>query len=358
MADSAALISAFVHGIAGGFTLVVMVGVLRSGLRRDVKLAVVLFSLSMLSWMVNESWALWEALAAPWPVYVLACAVAGLFWLFVLVVFADLRVTPLTLAPAAALLVSGLVMAAVASPLKDGIWWARNIVSALLAAHAGGVILRGWPGDLVEGRRRFRGLLLGLACLFVLVEVGVGFAFRLSHDPAWLELIVGRTGGGLMLVGLTLALAAMMLRPDPAVFGAPRRAEPIVDTRAEAADRLTLQRLEVLMADGGWRREGLTIGALAAELDVPEHRLRRLINGRLGHRNFADFLNAHRIEAAKARLADPAHARTTVAAIAFDLGYGSLGPFNRAFRAATGASPTEWRRQALGEGSPDLKEAV
>ena len=45
-----------------------------------------------------------------------------------------------------------------------------------------------------------------------------------------------------------------------------------------------------------------------------------------------------------------------MATIAFDLGYGSLGPFNRAFRAATGAAPTEWRRQAL-QISPDLPEA-
>ena len=69
-------------------------------------------------------------------------------------------------------------------------------------------------------------------------------------------------------------------------------------------------------------------------------------------------MNGHRIEAAKRRLADPAEARTTVAAIAFELGYGSLGPFNRAFRAATGATPTEWRRQALGAASPILEETV
>ena len=77
----------------------------------------------------------------------------------------------------------------------------------------------------------------------------------------------------------------------------------------------------------------------------------------MGHRNFADFVNGFRIEAAMARLGDPNEARTTVAAIAFDLGYGSLGPFNRAFRAATGATPTEWRRQAL-QASPELQEAV
>ncbi len=103
------------------------------------------------------------------------------------------------------------------------------------------------------------------------------------------------------------------------------------------------------MATEPWRRERLAIGQLAQELGLTEHRLRRLINSRLGYRNFADFLNARRVEAAKQRLASPTDARTTVAVIAFDLGYGSLGPFNRAFRAATGATPTEWRRQALAE---------
>jgi AraC-like DNA-binding protein len=106
------------------------------------------------------------------------------------------------------------------------------------------------------------------------------------------------------------------------------------------------------MAAGVWRREGLTIGDLAAEVGVPEHRLRPLINDHLGFRNFAAFVNAHRIEAAKTLLGDPAQARQTVAAIAFDLGFGSLGPFNRAFKEVAGITPTQWRRQALGETSP------
>ena len=68
-------------------------------------------------------------------------------------------------------------------------------------------------------------------------------------------------------------------------------------------------------------------------------------------------MHEERYAAAKRRLADPGEARTTVAAIAFDLGYGSLGPFNRAFRTATGSTPTEWRRQAL-QASPNLQEAL
>jgi AraC-like DNA-binding protein len=169
---------------------------------------------------------------------------------------------------------------------------------------------------------------------------------------------VGRPYGGAIVSLLILALGLMALQPRPAVFGASRRVEPVADSRAEAMDRATLSELEVLMASEGWRREGLAIGDLARQLGVPEHRLRRLINQRLGYRNFADFLNGYRIEAAKRRLADPGEARVTVAAIAFDLGYGSLGPFNRAFRAATGATPTEWRRRALADALPELKEAV
>jgi AraC-like DNA-binding protein len=103
------------------------------------------------------------------------------------------------------------------------------------------------------------------------------------------------------------------------------------------------------MSAGAWLEEGLTIGKLARDLGMSVHRLRGLINQRLGHRNFVDFLNSYRIEAAKQRLAEPDMAAKTVAAIAFGLGYASLGPFNRAFRAATGRAPTEWRRDALRE---------
>jgi len=45
--------------------------------------------------------------------------------------------------------------------------------------------------------------------------------------------------------------------------------------------------LHVLMRqDRAYRSENLTVGALATMLSVPEYRLRRHINQRLGHRNF------------------------------------------------------------------------
>jgi AraC-like DNA-binding protein len=52
------------------------------------------------------------------------------------------------------------------------------------------------------------------------------------------------------------------------------------------------------------------------------------------------------------RLADPKEARISISTIAFDIGFASLGPFNRAFREEAGVSPSEWRRKALDLDSP------
>ena len=104
--------------------------------------------------------------------------------------------------------------------------------------------------------------------------------------------------------------------------------------------------LEALMTvQRVYREPSLTIAALALRMGLPEHRLRRLINQGLGHRHFSAFLNAYRIADAKRALHDPALAEVPVLTIAMDAGFQSIGPFNRAFKAETGLTPTEFRRQ-------------
>jgi len=105
-----------------------------------------------------------------------------------------------------------------------------------------------------------------------------------------------------------------------------------------------------LMNAGVYLEEGLNVATLAGKVGVPEHQLRRLINQEMGFRNFSAFLNARRIEDAKAQLIDPAMARKQVLQIALDLGYGSIAPFNRAFKSATDQTPTEFRKEKLGGG--------
>ena len=114
--------------------------------------------------------------------------------------------------------------------------------------------------------------------------------------------------------------------------------------RQEAHEAL-IARIEMEMTAGIWRTEGLTVAGLAQKVDAPEHQVRKAINKGLGHRNFASFINRARIKEAQARLSNPDEARTTVLEIAYDVGFGSLGPFNRAFREVTGQSPTDYRRE-------------
>jgi AraC-like DNA-binding protein len=103
------------------------------------------------------------------------------------------------------------------------------------------------------------------------------------------------------------------------------------------------------MEAGVWQVEGLTVGGLAQKVGAPEHQVRKAINRGLGHRNFASFINRARIDAAIKRLDGPEASEETILEIAFDVGFSSLGPFNRAFRETTGKSPKDFRKQALAQ---------
>lgn len=354
--DSLIHIDLFLRGLAVSAMLILGISGLRSAISRDQRVALGLASLSISAWLITESPTAFAAFGHLRLLDAISIPVGALFWLLVVAVFEDLPVGPLTLAPAAFQLALGLSRSVLPPDLGNIAWWIQNASTGLLAVHAAVVVARGWSGDLVEGRRQARGLLLGAGSLFTVVTVVTAFAARLDPAGPWMQFSGGRPYGGGFVALVMFATGLMFLQVNTAVFGA-RRPAPVADARAAAAQRLMLEKLNAFMAAGGWRREGLTIGQVATEVGEPEHRVRRLINQGLGHRNFADFVNSYRIGAAQARLADPAEARTTIAAIAFDLGYGSLGPFNRAFREATGSTPTEWRRQALAA-SPDLQEAV
>ncbi|WP_224814116.1 helix-turn-helix domain-containing protein [Hasllibacter sp. MH4015] len=242
----------------------------------------------------------------------------------------------------------------VASSLVSGLLLVHHLnpdsVAAVLCAASAALLYAGLFGlalwssrdDLVECRCRARpgfaaaiaGLgatLTGVQALGLMDSEGLAFALMQS------------TG----VLAVTLAFAIWILNPAIDRWPGQSDTSPAPEPSSAGPDTALITRIRAAMAAGAWRQEGLTIGGLAAQLNVPEHRLRRAINGGLGHRNFSSFINSHRIAAAKAQLADPEGEGTTILEIAYDVGFASLGPFNRAFRAATGQSPTEFRRDAL-----------
>jgi AraC-like DNA-binding protein len=86
-------------------------------------------------------------------------------------------------------------------------------------------------------------------------------------------------------------------------------------------------------------------------LKVPEYRLRRLINVRLGYRNFNQMLHAYRVADAAAALADPEKRHLPILTIALTAGYQSINPFNRAFKESKGVTPSAFRARAQRSGT-------
>ena len=223
--------------------------------------------------------------------------------------------------------------------------------------------LAGRATDLVEGRRRIRVWLAAATALYTVVVVASDWLWRGGLSAASLSL--ANAIGLVTLIFLAAVLSSLPSSPErsmPAMAGA--GATPLLDDdpptspSSVGADAVLVKALRKLMEhDKVYREQDLSIASLAQKLDIPEYRLRRLINGQLGHRNFSTFINGYRLAEAEAALADPGQAEVPILTIALDTGFGSIGPFNRAFKAHTGLTPTEYRR-ARPEGARGPEQAA
>jgi len=348
MSQTAEATELLARGVAIGAFLGLALALSR-GLDGRARLSGILFCLAaaghtLTQWPMADS-VLGFALVPAWIFSVMG---AGLFWAFARDLFEDDAQGWKRFAPALLLLAVGIV--AVLSPIsiQPFFWLAHNLIGFALASHIVFLIAAGWRGDLVEKRRRLRGPVLLAGAAYALAVIVVQ-TFELMAGSA--ERLSPLAATSLMLIALTSVWA--FGRVDADLFAAtvtPAPAAPSAkDTGAlDAADAAAAADLDRLMrSERLYREEGLTIASLALRLRLPEHRLRQLINQKLGHRNFSAFVNQWRLEDAKAALADPAQRDVPVSTIALDAGFASLGPFNRAFKADTGLTPSEYRAQAL-----------
>jgi AraC-like DNA-binding protein len=292
-----------------------------------------------------------RAPVTPWQAGLIAVATADavVFWLFARALFDDaFKLRFWHAVPWAAVVALSLIDCLVLVPAHkldpkiSGI--ANTVISLSFFALAVHQTIASWSTDLVEERRRLRVFVVVATAIYAGFNAVLQFFVFAGGAPGLLPIANAAVFAGVVIA---IAYALMRVRGEmifPAAE-APRAAAAVANENG-AADRKLLDALMRLMADDRiYRHEGITIGTLALKLAVPEYRLRRLINQRLGYRNFNVFLNNHRIEEAKAALADPSQAEVPVITIAMDAGFQSLGPFNRAFKATTGVTPTEYRRR-------------
>jgi AraC-like DNA-binding protein len=291
------------------------------------------------------------------PVLAMCAGNPVIFWLFTRAAFDDsFRPSPwhgllcLALVAGPVLHLFGVALAGAAAQIAGVVF---RIVPAGMAALALAQTVKDWRGDLVEGRRRMRLFIVVATATYIAVVAAV--ELTLAGDRASAALNMLNAAG---LASMAAVVAALLLRADlaPLFAGANLAAAPPppsdAPSRDEPVDRALLVELDRLMgAERLYRQEGVTIGALAARLAVPEHKLRRTINRGLGFRNFNEYLNRHRLADARQALNDPAQAGVPILTIALDAGFQSLGPFNRAFKAETGMTPSEFRRAGRAEGA-------
>ncbi|WP_114520716.1 AraC family transcriptional regulator [Altererythrobacter sp. ZODW24] len=298
--------------------------------------------IATISEVADEAW--YDA-----PLAIGAGLVAPLFWLFARAWFDDRsRVGRLGWAALAVMAITtALHQVEFDQPtlLVDTSLVVFRILQAVFALAGLYVAWSGRENDLVEARRRFRlSLIVAVGALIMMTNMIEMLAYN-EQIPMLSRSFIEF---GIMIVAFGFCAAMFGIRQAD-LLGAPDRPQSEVPLVTQSSDPLAAT-IETAMAEQMlYRDEKLTIAALASTLGEQEYRIRRTINGTLGHRNFARFVNSYRLGEIKAALADPSQCEVPILTIALDAGFGSLGPFNRAFRDVEAMTPTQYRKAKLAD---------
>lgn len=115
----------------------------------------------------------------------------------------------------------------------------------------------------------------------------------------------------------------------------------------EESSAALMGELQALMAkDRPYLEPTLTLAQLAEKAGLSSNYLSQIINQQTGS-NFFDYVNGHRVAAAKQVLADPDKARLSVLTVAMDAGFNSKSAFYTAFKHHAGVTPSDYRRLNL-----------
>lgn len=356
------------RGAVAGLLLFHLLHLLLPAPRRPVRWTLAGFVASVLGYLACQRPELLLPMPRPLAYALLTLTVGSAAWLWAsaLALFDD----HFRFGPGVAAGIGGLVLLGLAGnlpyfPQGDGPFlthapgsvvanWAlaHRLATLAFSALALWAVLRGWRDDLVAPRRAARRwVALGIAAyaaVALVVELAVqgrpvGLLLPALHVAGIgsialaLALLVARQSLDVVLGPMTGPEVDAAAPPSPAAATPPAEPPRPREPRHAAA----LARLDAAMQqDRLYRQDGLSLADLARHLGLGEAALRELINQQLGFRNFNDFLHHHRLQEAAERLA---REDLPVLSIALGCGYGSIGPFNRAFRQRMGMTPTEFR---------------
>ncbi|TLM89615.1 helix-turn-helix domain-containing protein [Hymenobacter jeollabukensis] len=114
------------------------------------------------------------------------------------------------------------------------------------------------------------------------------------------------------------------------------------------------RRLQQLMQQERlYRRPELRLDTLAEHLGLSRHHLSQVLNEQLGL-NFFEYLNALRVAEAQELLRATSRRQRNIIEVAYAVGFNNKVSFNKAFKQATGLTPSEFRQQLTVNTDGDL----
>lgn len=284
-----------------------------------------------------------------WVVTLGSCATCNMYWLFSRALFRGAGGVQ-GVHVVVALSIASLIMAyRVAEGLNSGSvndWTA--VLGAFLTMASSAVLvlafieaLRGWSAAMSAAEKQLRIIFMLVFGTCVLVGTVSGALAETAPELGLLRHSIACACALLVLLFTHYALHIRRQHPLSSAVAvetskpSSRNATP-EDLSLASAIRYQLEVRQV------FREPELKVADLAERLNSAEHRVSRVITQVLGERNFNQMNNRYRIAHACQLLQD-ANSTQSVLDISQDCGFASLGPFNRAFKATMGCTPSAYR---------------
>lgn len=106
--------------------------------------------------------------------------------------------------------------------------------------------------------------------------------------------------------------------------------------------------IEEYMAEKPWLEPELNIRDISMAIDFPIYQVSQVINDQFGS-NLYMFINRYRVREVQEMLTNPELEDYSVLQVAFQCGFNSKSSFNAVFKEVTGKTPTQYKKETLGE---------
>lgn len=117
--------------------------------------------------------------------------------------------------------------------------------------------------------------------------------------------------------------------------------DPVVEEEGILADHIHT----LLIENKRFLEPNLRVADIARELDVPEYRIRAIMQNHFNAKNFNHYINRMRVEHAQSILCAPGTQDWPVLVVGIESGFSSAASFTRAFKEFTGVTPGQYRKQ-------------